>query len=142
MAPMSEDGVVLVGMPTSGKSSVGRLVAERLGRPFVDTDEIAARRIGMPVPNYIDMHGEAAFRLEESKAVAEACAVAGAVIATGGGAVLDPLNRWALWHHGTVAWLELPADEVRRRLPADMLEVIDAFLRAYPAAARTIAGPS
>lgn len=119
MAPMSEDGVVLVGMPTSGKSSVGRLVAERLGRPFVDTDEIAARRIGMPVPNYIDMHGEAAFRLEESKAVAEACAVAGAVIATGGGAVLDPLNRWALWHHGTVAWLELPADEVRRRLSGD-----------------------
>ena len=113
------DGVVLVGMPASGKSRVGRIAAERLGRPFVDTDEIAARRIGMPVSAYIDLHGEAAYRAEEATAVAEACAVPGAVIATGGGAALDPLNRWALWHHGTVAWLDLPTDELLRRLRAD-----------------------
>jgi len=112
-------GVVLVGMPTSGKSTVGRLVAERLVRPFVDTDELAARRIGMPVAAYIERHGEAAYRAEESKAVVEACAIPGAVLATGGGAALDPLNRWTLWHHGTVAWLDVAADELLRRLTAD-----------------------
>ena len=70
----------------------------------------------MPVPDYIRRHGEPAFREPESRAVAEACRTPGAVIATGGGAVLDPLNRWALWHHGTVAWLDVATGELLRRL--------------------------
>ncbi|MGH2416818.1 MAG: shikimate kinase, partial [Candidatus Limnocylindria bacterium] len=114
-------GVVLVGMPTSGKSTVGRLVAERLDRPYLDTDELLVERLGMPVPAFLDRHGEPAFRAEESKAVLDACAIPGAVISTGGGAVLDPLNRWALWHHGTVTWLDLPADGLLRRLHADQV---------------------
>jgi shikimate kinase / 3-dehydroquinate synthase len=113
------DGIVLVGMPASGKSRVGRIAAERLGRPFLDTDEIAARRCGMPVATYIQRHGEAAHRAIETEAVVEACATPGAVIATGGGAVIDPLNRWTLWHHGTVAWLDLSADNLLARLRAD-----------------------
>ena len=113
------DGVVLVGMPASGKSTVGRLVAERLGRPFVDTDELVEHRLGMPVPAYLERHGEPAFRAAEADAVAEACVLPGAVIGAGGGAVLDPLNRWALWHHGTVAWLDVPPDTLVARLEAD-----------------------
>ncbi|MCV0402450.1 MAG: hypothetical protein K5924_01940 [Chloroflexi bacterium] len=118
---MSErgSGIVLVGMPASGKSTVGRLLAERLGLPHLDTDDLAARRIGMPVPDYINRHGEAAYRAEESAAVGEACAVPGAIISTGGGAALDPLNRWALWHHGTVAWLDPEAHHLLERLKAD-----------------------
>jgi shikimate kinase / 3-dehydroquinate synthase len=118
---MSEpgSGIVLVGMPASGKSRVGRLVAERLGRPLVDTDDLVAERTGMPIADYIRLHGAPAARAEESKAVEEACAVSGAVVATGGGAVLDPLNRWALWHHGTVAWLDMSGDELLERLAAD-----------------------
>ncbi len=119
--PETDSGVVLVGMPTSGKSTVGRLVAERLGRPFVDTDDLVTHRLGMPVPAYLERHGEAAFRTEEAKAVVEACAVSGAVIATGGGAALDPLSRWALWHHGTVAWLHVASDELLQRLRADVV---------------------
>ena len=113
------EGIVLVGMPASGKSSIGRLVAERLGRPFIDTDQLVERRIGMPVPSYLERHGEAAFREIESAAVAAACATHGAVIGAGGGAVLDPLNRWALWHHGTVAWLDAPPDTLLGRLLPD-----------------------
>jgi 3-dehydroquinate synthetase/shikimate kinase len=113
------DGIVLVGMPASGKSRVGRIVADRLGRPFVDTDELVARRLGMPVPTYLEAHGEPAFRAAEAPAVEEACAERGAVIAAGGGAVLDPLNRWALWHHGTVAWLDAAPDTLVARLRAD-----------------------
>ncbi|MGH2380022.1 MAG: bifunctional shikimate kinase/3-dehydroquinate synthase [Candidatus Limnocylindria bacterium] len=112
-------GIVLVGMPTSGKSTVGRLVADRLGRPYLDTDELLARRLGMPVPSFLERHGEPRFRAEEAKAVDDACATSGAVISTGGGAGLDPLNRWALWHHGTVAWLDVPANDLLRRLRAD-----------------------
>ena len=120
-APMSEpaSGIVLVGMPASGKSTVGRLVAERLGRPFLETDALVAERTGVPIAEYIRLHGEPAARAEESKAVVAACAVSGAVLSTGGGAVLDPLNRWALWHHGTVAWLDIANDELLRRLMAD-----------------------
>ena len=124
-------GIVLVGMPTTGKSTVGRLVAERLERPFIDTDELTANLAGMPVPDYIRRHGEPAHRELESRAVAEACRTYGAVIATGGGAVLDPLNRWALWHHGTVAWLDVATGELLRRLTAD--EVARPTLQPYGA---------
>ncbi len=113
------EGIVLVGMPASGKSSVGRIIAERLARPFLDTDAIVEWRIGMPVPAYIERYGEDAFRSEEGRAVAEACSVGGAVICAGGGAVIDPLNRWALWHHGTVAWLDGPPELLVGRLRAD-----------------------
>jgi 3-dehydroquinate synthetase len=117
--PEAGPGVVLVGMPGSGKSTVGRLVAERLGRPFVDTDAIFEHLHGTPVPAYLERHGEAAFREAEAAAVTEACTTRGAVIGAGGGAVLDPLNRWALWHHGVVAWLDLPPEALRARLDAD-----------------------
>src|SRR5688500_1502895 len=123
-APMPEagPGVVLVGMPGSGKSTVGRIVAERLGRPFVDTDALFEQVQGVPVPDYLLENGEAAFREAEAAAVARACAVRGAVVGAGGGAVLEPLNRWALWHHGVVAWLDAPAEVLSARLHADPIQ--------------------
>lgn len=111
--------VVLVGMPASGKSTVGRILARRLRRPFVDIDDLVARRLGISVPDFIDARGERAFRDEESQAVREALAVPDAVIATGGGTVLDPMNRWSLWEDSTVAWLDVPPDRIVRRLAAD-----------------------
>ena len=120
--PEAGPGVVLVGMPGSGKSTVGRLVAERLGKPFVDTDTLFAEIHGASVPAYLRDRGEAAFRAAEAEAVAHACATRGTVIGAGGGAVLDPLNRWALWHHGVVAWLDVPADELARRLERDEID--------------------
>jgi 3-dehydroquinate synthetase/shikimate kinase len=116
------DGIVLVGMPGSGKSTVGRIVAERLGRRFVDTDELVERRIAMPVPAYLERFGEPAFRVEEAAAVMEACAGSGVVIGVGGGAVVEPLNRWALWHHGKVAWLDVEPELLVERLLADSVD--------------------
>ena len=112
-------GIVLVGMPASGKSTVGRLVAGRLGRPFIDTDQLFGQIHGTAVPDYLREHGEPAFRVAEAAAVAEACATRGAVIGAGGGAIIDPLNRWALWHHGFVAWLDVAPETLLARLEAD-----------------------
>jgi shikimate kinase/3-dehydroquinate synthase len=117
--PDRGDGLVLVGMPTSGKTSVGSIVAERLGRRFIDTDEVVEGRLGMSVPDYLERHGEPSFREHEAAAVADAVAHDGAVIGAGGGAVLEPLNRWALWWHGPVAWLDAPASVLAARLEAD-----------------------
>jgi 3-dehydroquinate synthetase len=120
--PEAGDGIVLVGMPGSGKSTVGQLLAERLGRTFVDTDVLFAERHGTPVPAYLAEHGEPAFRAAESAIVAEACRRHGAVIGVGGGAVLEPLNRWALWHHGIVAWLDASPDALVERLDRDPID--------------------
>jgi 3-dehydroquinate synthetase len=117
--PEAGPGIVLVGMPGCGKSTVGRLVAERLDRPFVDTDQLFEHLHGSSVPDFIEEHGEPAFRAAEAAAVAEACATRGAVIGAGGGAIVDPLNRWALWHHGLVAWLDATPAALVTRLEAD-----------------------
>jgi shikimate kinase/3-dehydroquinate synthase len=110
------DGIVLVGLPGTGKSDVGRRVAEMLGRPFVDTDELIERSTGRNPADHIRADGEPAFRDLERKAVAEACAVPGAVIAAGGGAVLDPLNRWAFMQHGLRVRLDAPIETLAGRL--------------------------
>ncbi|MDQ3555080.1 MAG: iron-containing alcohol dehydrogenase [Chloroflexota bacterium] len=115
---MSEP-IVLVGLPGSGKTAVGRCLAERLGRPFVDTDELVHRRTGRHPAELIETDGEAPFRAVELVAVREACAVRGAVIATGGGTIVDPLARWALWDAATILWLDARDEALLGRLSAD-----------------------
>ena len=112
------DAIVLVGLSGSGKSTVSAAVAERLGRPFIDLDQDIADRLGAHPSEIIETRGEAAFRAEEAAAVILAAGVDGAVIATGGGAVIDPLNRWALWDAGLVAWLDAPDEVLLSRLAA------------------------
>ncbi len=111
------DGLVLVGLSGSGKSTLGRELASRLGRPLVDTDDVVRQRTGRTPAQIIAADGEAAFRAAESSVVAEL--PAGAVVATGGGAVEDPLNRWRLWHHGRVVWLDGVVEVLAARLSAD-----------------------
>lgn len=120
--PEAGGGIVLVGMPGSGKSTVGRLVASRLGREFIDTDALFEAQHGTPVPAYLADHGEPAFRDAEAAIVADACSRPRAVIGVGGGAVVDPLNRWALWHHGIVVWLDAAPDALVGRLERDPVD--------------------
>ena len=112
-------GLGLVGLPGSGKTTVGRLVAERLGRPFRDTDELIAAATGVPASAYLGERGEDAFRAVERAALDEAVVHPEAVIATGGGALNDPLNRWQLWSHGRVLWMQAPEPALLARLAAD-----------------------
>ncbi|MHB0875091.1 MAG: 3-dehydroquinate synthase [Anaerolineae bacterium] len=93
---MSLRTVVITGFMGTGKSVVGRLVAERLGRRFVDMDEVLASRAGMPVPEIFARHGEAEFRRQEAALCRELAAQPALVVATGGGALVDAGNRLAM----------------------------------------------
>lgn len=97
--------IVLVGMPGCGKSSIGTLLAEKLDRPFLDADAEIEKAAGMPIPDFFKLYGEAAFRDLESRVLAELGKRSGAVIATGGGAVLREENYAALHQNGTIVWL-------------------------------------
>lgn len=82
--------VVLVGLPGAGKSTVGRLVADRLGGPFVDVDALIVRRMQMPVSRIFAEHGEQAFRKLEAEATLQALKGPPSIIAPGGGWVAQP----------------------------------------------------
>ena len=108
---MSDDGsrrhLVLVGLMAAGKTTVGAACATRLARPFVDTDDIVEANTGMSVSDVFAQQGEVGFRQLERRAVADACATpTPAVIACGGGAVLDGDNRRRLHQAGFVVWLQ------------------------------------
>ncbi|MFN9504801.1 MAG: shikimate kinase [Rubrivivax sp.] len=125
--------VALVGMPGCGKSTVGRLVARQLGLLFVDTDHAIEQRVGMPVRDFFEVHGEAAFRELESSVLTELAQQPGTVLATGGGAVLRPQNRTVLREHRRVIYLRSTPEELFRRLRHDtqrpLLQVADPLKR-------------
>ena len=108
--------VVLVGLSGSGKSTVGRLLADRLGRRFVDTDDVIEAHAGKPIPRVFEEQGEATFRKIESAAVEEVLAGEPAVIATGGGAPVDQANRSKLWAGNLAVWLDAPVEVLVRRV--------------------------
>jgi len=97
--------VALCGLMGSGKTSVGRLLARKLGWDFVDVDALVEERSGRSVGDVFASDGEAAFRAQETEALRIACAAEGRVIACGGGAVLSPANRELLNKHCTSIWL-------------------------------------
>jgi len=111
--------LVLIGMMGVGKSSVGRRLALRLGRQLLDTDKIVEEEAGRTVAEIFAAEGEAAFRALEAAAVRKALdSQPYAVIAFGGGAVLDPITRGLARQLALVVWLQAPARELARRVSA------------------------
>lgn len=107
-----KQNIVLIGMPGSGKSTIGRQLADMTGRPFADCDAEIARAVGMPVPDYIDRYGESAFRDAETRVLHELSRQSGTVIATGGGAVTRQVNMETLKRNGLIVLLDRPLDEL------------------------------
>ncbi len=103
-----KSNIVLTGMPSSGKSAIGRLVANRLGRRFYDIDVLVEEEAGMSIAEIFHRHGEAEFRRRESAAAAKLAACNGIVIATGGGTVIDPQNARLLAMNGRLYFLDRP----------------------------------
>lgn len=111
------DTIVLWGLSGSGKTSAGAALAARLGRTFVDTDAMIERENGRAIGDIFASDGEAAFRGLERDAVARAMGAGGAVVAVGGGAILDPANRVRL-AAGRTVWLRAPIAVLAARLDA------------------------
>lgn len=108
--------IVLIGFMGSGKTSIGRLIAHRLGFQFVDTDAIIVERAGMQVAEIFARHGEAWFREQESAVLRSLAILNRAVISTGGGVVLRDENRTLLRELGFVAWLTASEDVLLERV--------------------------
>ena len=104
--------IVLTGMPGSGKSTTGALLAGKLARPFFNLDAEAVRRAGMPVTEIFETRGELFFRDLESEIIREFSAGGGKVIATGGGSVLRKENVDALKQNGIIVFLDRPLAEL------------------------------
>ncbi|GAC1469737.1 MAG: shikimate kinase [Isosphaeraceae bacterium] len=146
-------GIALVGYRGTGKSTVGRLLAERLNRPFVDADAELEARAGLSIPAIFQQSGEPAFRDQEERLLAELAMNPAHVLATGGGIVLRETNRRALKQYALVVWLTAPAELIRERLRSDpdalagrpaltaagTLEEIEALLSARASLYREVA---
>ena len=105
-----KENIVLIGMPGCGKTSVGKLLSKWLSRPLLDTDDAITRRVGS-ISDYILAHGEAAFREIEAEVIRDEIApVCGAIIATGGGAILRDDNVRRLRRNGCLVFLDRPLD--------------------------------
>ena len=98
--------IVLIGMPGCGKSTVGTLAAEKLGRPFFDADAVVEERAGMSIPEIFGREGEAGFRKRETEVLSDLGGRSGAVIATGGGCVTTQENYPLLHQNGVIFWLK------------------------------------
>ncbi len=113
---MNGPNLVLIGFMGSGKSSVGRLLAARLGGRFVDTDALVVRRAGMPITEIFARHGEPEFRRRETEALASFTRRRGIVAATGGGIVTTPANLPLLKQIGPVIWLTADEETIFARV--------------------------
>jgi shikimate kinase len=107
--------IVLVGMMASGKTSVGRLLAQRLDLPFIDTDHEIEAAAQMSVPEYFAKHGEADFRKGEQRVIARLLRDGPRVLATGGGAFMNAETREAIRSRGVSVWLKADAETIMRR---------------------------
>ena len=112
----------LVGFMGAGKSRIGRLLARKLDCPFLDTDLEIERRRGKRIPEIFAEDGEAVFRGEETRCIAELLAGTRQVVSTGGGMFLRHANRKMLLDGGRVVWLDVPLVEIRKRLDRSPIE--------------------
>ena len=127
--------IVLIGMPSSGKTTVGKRLAEITGKEFIDTDDEIVKRIGMDIPSYFREYGEDEFRRVESEIIAEVSKKNGMIISTGGGAVLKYENVRNLRQNGRLYFLnrslELLTPTKSRPLSSDIEALKRRFNERY-----------
>ena len=131
--PLHRGNLFLVGLPGAGKSTLGRQIARRLHKRFVDADTELEQRLGVSIPTIFEIEGEAGFRDREEATLAELTVMTEVVLSTGGGAVLRPANRARLRENGTVVYLHAdPAslwDRVRHSRNRPLLQTSDPMSR-------------
>ena len=116
---MGRGNIFLVGMMGAGKTTLGKALAQRLAREFLDTDRVLVERTGVAVATIFDIEGEPGFRRRETLALAELAERSECVVATGGGIVLAPENRQAMRAAGTVIYLRARLENLWERTRLD-----------------------
>ena len=127
----SKENIVLTGMPGSGKTTVGKLLAGSLNRPYVDTDTLIEEKTGMTPAQILAERGESAFREIESEVIREAAQRNGCIIATGGGAVLRPENIQHLRSNGRLFFLDRPVERLIPTEDRPLSSTKEAILKRY-----------
>jgi len=112
--------IIFVGLPGSGKTTIGRQMGRRLGLPFLDSDSVIEQRLGCSIREFFEREGEERFRDIEQNVLDDLSKYHHGVLSTGGGSVLRPLNRQNLHSRGKVVYLRSTPEEVFRRLKHDM----------------------
>lgn len=127
-----KENIVLTGMPSSGKTTVGKALAELLGRPFIDTDAVIVERAGKPITDIFSELGEAGFRDLETQAVKDVANThTGAIIATGGGAILRDENVRALKRTGRLYFLNRPLEQLIPTADRPIASTVEAIKRRF-----------
>ena len=126
-----KENIVLIGMPGSGKTTVGTLLARRTGRTLIDTDETVVKVTGRTIPQIFAEEGESAFRAYERDAIRSVSVSSAQIVATGGGAVLDPQNVDALRQNGKLIFLDRPPEELIPTADRPLASTVDAIRRRY-----------
>ncbi len=125
--------IYLVGLMGAGKTTVGRMLAKRLGRLFLDSDHEIVERTGVPIPTIFEIEGEDGFRRREAQTIHELTAGSDLVLATGGGVVINPENRQRLHETGWVVYLNVSPRLLYERTRHDrnrpLLQVEDPLAR-------------
>ena len=116
VARLGGRSIVLIGMMGAGKSSIGRRLAIELGLPFVDADNEIEAAAGMTIPEIFNTHGEAYFRSGEARVIARLLDGGPQVLATGGGAFINPQTRALIRERGISVWLNADIDVLLRRI--------------------------
>jgi shikimate kinase len=111
----SSNNIFLIGLMGAGKSTVGKLLAKKLGRQFLDADHVIEERCGVKIPVIFEMEGEEGFRRREAHAIKDSTAEHNIILATGGGAILLAENRQLLSERGTVIYLHASPVELWHR---------------------------
>lgn len=111
--------IYLIGLMGAGKSTVGKLLAHKLGRTFYDSDDEIVARTGASIPTIFEIEGETGFREREQRMIADLCAQPSIVMGTGGGAILRPANREALKSSGWTVYLCTTPDRLLQRTRHD-----------------------
>ncbi len=114
-----KSNIALVGFMGTGKTDVGRLLAEKLGKDFIEVDELIEQRTGKTIPEIFQQDGEIAFRELEIEATREAAEKKNAVIACGGGVVLNQINVDRLREHGVIVYLTASPEAILQRTSSD-----------------------
>ncbi len=129
VAALGGRSIVLVGMMGAGKSSVGRKLAARLGLPFIDADAKIEEAAGMSIPDIFETRGEAEFRSGEARVIARLLDGGPQVLATGGGAYMNPDTRALIRAKAVSVWLKADFDvlmkRIKRRTDRPMLKTAD-----------------